>query len=421
MKLTANGIKAAKPQEKAYKLFDGGGLYLLVSPKGGKSWRLKYRYHRKEQLLTLGLYPDVSLADARGKAVDARRELANGVDPGERKRQERQEQQAEVIEQKRRGTTFRVVAEDWFKERLGDKSKTHQDRTRNLLDRYLYKSIGDRPIDELGAPELKAALRIIEGHGYIDSAHKARSAVTQIFRHAVQGDLIEPDRDPSPYLKGILKPIQKRHLAAITDPNELARLMQDLYRYEGSPIVCAAVKLSAYIPSRPGEIRAMLWEDLDLEAALWEIPGAKMKTGHPHIVPLPRQVVETLQAIHPYTGSGQHVFPSSRGDSRSMSENAVRLVLRALGYDKDTMSAHGFRATFRTVADEILGYPADWIEHQLAHAVRDANGRAYNRTKYLDQRRAMLQAWADYLDLLRDTAAAGDPITRETGKKFAFR
>jgi integrase len=288
-----------------------------------------------------------------------------------------------------------------------------------LLDRYLYKSIGTRPIKEITAPELLEALRKIESAGYLNSAHKARQAAGQIFRYAIITG--RADRDPSGDLKGALQEIQHKHFAAITSPHKVGPLMVKIGDYNGSVVSRAALKISAYLPSRPGEIRAMEWCELDLEAALWEIPGEKMKTGEPHAVPLPRQVVEILRELRSVTASARYVFPSIRSNSRPLSENTIVYALRNLDYAKGTMTAHGFRAMFRTIADEILGYPADWIEHQLAHAVRDANGRAYNRTKFLDQRRGMLQAWADYLDLLRDTAAAGDPITSATGKEFAFR
>ncbi|WP_116365581.1 tyrosine-type recombinase/integrase [Parahaliea mediterranea] len=412
MKLTATKVKAAKPAEKAYKLFDGRGLFLQVTPAGSKSWRLKYRIGGREKLLTFGPYPEISLADARDRTTEARRELLDGKDPSEKKRREALERQYG------QATTFEAVAEEWCEKKLTNRSQTHRARCRNLLDRYLFKSIGSRPIKELSAPEVLEALRRIEARGYINSAHKARQVASQVFRYAIATGRAE--RDPVADLRGALQEIEKRHFSAITDPAAVGPLMSKIFRYEGSAISTTALKVSAYIPSRPGEIRTMEWSEVDLEAGVWELPENKTKTGQAVVVPLSRQVLEVLEELKKYTGSGRYVFPSARGDARPLSENTVRLALRALDYGREDMTAHGFRAMFRTIADEVLGYPVDWIEHQLGHSVRDANGRAYNRTKHLDRRRELMQAWADYLDHLRELHEEGETISSATGKEFAF-
>ena len=402
MPLTATAVRQALPKAKAYKLSDGHGLFLLVNPKGAKYWRYKYRYGGKEKTLALGVFPEVSLKDARVAHQEARTKLDKGVDPSEERRVQKLTRNLAAAD------SFEAVALEWFGKVMPDKSESYRIRTRRILEKDLFPVIGQRPVGAIKPPEMLAALRRIEARGANDIAHRAKQTAGQIFRYAVVTGRAE--RDPSADLKGALAPRQKQHHAAITDPDEVGRLMVAIDGFTGTPVVKTAVQLSALLFQRPGEIRAMEWAEINWDQARWEIPAAKMKMRAPHIVPLSRQALELLEELHLLTGRGRYVFPSARGASRCLSENTVRIALRAMGYDKDTMTAHGFRAMARTILDEVLGCRVDWIEHQLAHAVRDANGRAYNRTAHLEGRARMMQQWADYLDQLKTQASAGNVI-----------
>lgn len=397
-KLTAIAVKQAKPGEKDRKLTDGAGLFLLVTTNGGKRWRYKYRYAGKEKLLALGTYPDVSLADARNRHQDAREKLAQGIDPGEARKIEK------LTRHQADADGFEAVAREWFATKMCDCSQSHQDRTMRALEKDLFPHLGNRSIGAITAPELLAVLRRIESRGAIETAHRTKQTAGQVFRYAVATGRAE--RDPSSDLKGALANPKKKHLAAITNPAEVGRLMASIEGFQGTPTVKAALRLSALIFQRPGEIRSMEWSEINWDAERWELPAEKMKMRLPHIVPLSHQALEVLRELQPLTGWGRYVFPSARGASRCLSENGVRSALRTLGYDNDTMTPHGFRAMARTLLDEVLGYRVDWIEHQLAHAVRDANGRAYNRTSHLEGRATMMQGWADYLDELKQGAVS---------------
>lgn len=397
MSLTATAIKNAKPKEKPYKLYDEKGLHLQVNPSGSKLWRQKYRFAGKQKTLALGIYPDVSLANAREKRDEARRALADGIDPGEVRKVEKLTRHLAAAE------SFEAVGREWFNQIMPEKSESYRVRTGRILEKDLYPVLGNRPVASITAPELLAALRRIEARGANDIAHRAKQTAGQIFCYAVATGRAE--RDPSGDLKGALKPRRKKkHHAGITDPEEVGRLLVAIDGFQGTPVVKAALRLSPLLFQRPGEIRAMEWSEINWEESRWAIPAQKMKMGQPHIVPLSTQAVELLQELHRLTGRGKYVFPSARGASRHLSDNGVRTALRTLGYDNNTMTPHGFRAMARTILDEVLGERVDWIEHQLAHAVRDANGRAYNRTTHLEGRRQMMQRWADYLDTLRATA-----------------
>jgi integrase len=266
--------------------------------------------------------------------------------------------------------------------------------------------LGNRPISQITSAELLLALRKVEERGAIDMAHRAKQTAGQVFRYAVATGRAE--RDPSGDLRGALKTKTKKHYAAITDPAEVARLLLAIDAFQGTSTVKAALQLSPLLFQRPGEIRGMEWAEINWEEERWEIPADKMKIRQPHIVPLCTQSIDLLKGLHRLTGRGRYVFPSARGASRCLSENGVRSALRTMGYDNDTMTPHGFRAMARTIMDEVLNYRVDWIEQQLAHAVRDANGRAYNRTAHLPQRKDMMQGWADYLDNLKAQATAGN-------------
>jgi integrase len=395
-KLTVAEIKNAKAGSKPRKLTDGGGLYLLVDTRGGKYWRYDYRFAGKRKTLALGVYPDVSLKEAREAHYEAKRKIGQGIDPGEVRKVERQ------ILNLAAADTFEAVGREWFNQLLNDKSKSYQVRTERFLEKDLYPYLGSRPISEIAAPELLAVLRRIESRGAVDIAHRARQTAGQVFRYAIRTGRAE--RDPSADLKGALKSRRKKHHAALTEPADVGRLMVAIDGFQGTAIVKAAVRLSALLFQRPGEIRAMEWAEINWEAERWELPAEKMKMGLPHIVPLSRQALDILRELHRLTGRGRFVFPSARGASRHISENTVRVALRAMGYTNEQMTAHGFRAMARTLLDEVLGYRVDWIERQIAHAVKDPNGRAYNRTSHLEGRKEMMQGWADYLDELKQAA-----------------
>lgn len=403
MPLTAIAVSQAK--DKPYKLYDGRGLFLLINPKGGKYWRFKYRFGGKEKTLALGVYPDLSLAKAREKRQEARERVADDIDPGVVKRLKKIHQ----FEEETNG--FEALAREWFETRMVDKSEQHQSRTIRALENDLFPQIGRRPINQVTAPELLMALRKIEARGAIETAHRAKQTAGQVFRYAIATGRAE--RDPSADLKGALKSPTKKHLAAITEPKDVGKLLVAIEGFQGTASVKAALRLSPILFARPGELRHMEWEEINWEEERWELPPEKMKMKQPHIVPLPKQALEILKEHHRTTGRGRYVFPSARGGSRPLSENGVRTALRTLGYDNDTMTPHGFRAMARTILDEVLDYRVDWIEHQLAHAVRDTNGRAYNRTAHLEGRRDMMQGWADYLDNLKTQAKIGSGVTAD--------
>ena len=402
-KLTATAVQQAKGQAKPVKLTDGAGLYLLVKPDGNRYWRYDYRFAGKRKTLALGVYPDISLALARKKHQRARETLATGTDPSEAKRIER------ITRHLASADSFEAVATEWYEAKLSEKSDSYRDRTQRLLKKDLYPPLGNRPVSQITSAELLMALRKVEARGAVDMAHRAKQTAGQVFRYAVATGRAE--RDPSADLKGALKSKTKRHHAAITDPVEVGRLLLAIDAFQGTPVVKTALQLSPMLFQRPGEIRGMEWAEINWAEDRWDIPAEKMKMRQPHIVPLCAQAVDLLKELHRLTGRGRYVFPSARGGSRPLSENGVRTALRTMGYDNTTMTPHGFRAMARTILDEVLNYRVDYIEHQLAHAVRDANGRAYNRTAHLPQRKAMMQGWADYLDNLKAQTVTGNVLT----------
>ena len=310
--------------------------------------------------------------------------------------------------------SFEAVGREWFNRIMPGKSKSYRDRTGRILEKDLYPMLGNRPIASIAAPELLAALRRIESRGANDIAHRAKQTAGQVFRYAVATGRAE--RDPSGDLKGALKPRRKKHYVAITEPTEVGRLLVAMEGFQGTAVVKTALLLSPLLFQRPGEIRAMEWSEINWDTGRWEIPSERMKMGQPHIVPLSTQATALLKELQPLTGRGRYVFPSARGASRCLSYNGVRVALRTIGYDNDTMTPHGFRAMARTILDEVLGYRVVWIEHQLAHAVRDSNGRAYNRTSHLEGRVKMMQGWADYLDNLKVQVKSGNALTARFGQ-----
>ena len=396
MALTDIEVKKVKAIDKPVKLSDGGGLFLLVQstdPKDSKYWRLAYRFGGKQKTLALGVYPDVSLKDARQRRDDARKLLADDVDPGENRKA------MKAAKTDRAANSFEVIAREWFAKNSATWTENHGSRIIRRLERDVFPWIGGRPIADINAPELLAVLRRIEERGAVETAHRAHQNCGQVFRYAIATGRAE--RDPSPDLKGALPPVKQTHHAAITDPKHIAELLRAMDDYQGHFITKCALRLAPLFFVRPGELRKAEWAEIDLDKAEWNIPAERMKMREPHLVPLSTQAVAILRELHALTGGGQYVFPGARTNGRPMSDNAILAALRRMGFAKDEMSGHGFRAMARTILDEVLQVRPDFIEHQLAHAVRDPNGRAYNRTAHLAERRKMMQQWADYLDKLK--------------------
>ena len=396
MPLTDTAIRKIKPTEKPYKVADEKGLHLLVNPTGGKLWRMKYRFGGKEKLLSFGAYPDVPLIRAREKRDEARRLLAEGIDPSEHRR----EHKAMLADMA--GNTFEVIAREWYSKELPAWAPAQAVKVKGIMEKNIYPWLGKRPIAEIKAPELLAVIRRMENRGVIDTAKRALQCTGQVFRYAIATGRAE--RDITPDLRGALIKAKTRHYSAITDPKKVGGLMRAIDGYSGTLSVKCALKLAALSFVRPGELRKAEWAEIDLDSAEWNIPADRMKMGDAHLVPLSLQALDVLRELHALTGRGRFVFPGERSRDRPMSENSVNAALRYMGYPQDEMTGHGFRAMARTILDEVLGVRPDFIEHQLAHAVRDPNGRAYNRTAHLAERRKMMQLWADYLDKLKEGA-----------------
>ena len=411
-------LKAAEVNGKARKLSDGAGLVLEARPTGAGWWRLRYWRDGREGMLSLGTYPETGLRDARDKRDAARKLIAAGGDPSEARKADKAERtrEREVQALANAGLpgpgTFEHVARDWLATiHEGKVSAGHSERTRIRLEQDAFPWLGRRPIGEIEAPELLQCLRKIEARGAIETAHRVKNACGQVFRYGVAIGACQ--RNPAADLKDAMRPVQSRHHAAIIDPLETGALLRDVMAYEGHPVTRAALKLSALLLLRPGELRHMEWAWLDLDGATLTVPPEVMKRkkaekldGPPHVVPLAAQAVAILKDLYPLTGGEgrRFVFPSLLTGERCMSENTVRGALRRMGYGNDDMTAHGFRAMARTMIAERLNVAPEVIEAQLAHAVRDANGRAYNRAQFLEQRRDMMTKWADYLDRLRNGA-----------------
>lgn len=405
MKLTAQAIKEAKPRDKAYKLSDGGGLFLAVQANGSKYWRYKYRFAGKEKLLALGVYPKISLKEARGRHREAQDLLASGTDPSLRK------QHAKLATIEAAENSFEAIALEWFEGQKRVWAEGHSKKVDRMMAKDLFPYLGSRPIKEITSPELLAVLRRIENRGAREAAKRTKQVAGQIFRYGVATGKCE--RDPSQDLSGALAPSVTRHRAAVTNPAEVGPLLLALDGYHGSPTVQAALRLAPLTFVRPGELRRAKWADIDMEKAEWRF--FVTKTQVEHIVPLSTQAIAILQDLYPLTGCSEYVFPGARSNARPMSDNAVLAAMRRMGIEKDEMSGHGFRAMARTILDEELHFRADYIEHQLAHSVRDVHGRAYNRTAHLAERKAMMQAWSDYLDNLKAQAKAGNVINAKFG------
>lgn len=394
MPLSDPAIKKAKLADKPYKLTDEKGLYLLVNA-AGKYWRLNYRFGGKRKTLALGVYPDVSLARAREKRDEARKKIADGIDPGELKKAIKNQRTENAA------NSFEAVCREWYAVAYANKAESTREKVMTRLEKDVLPQIGKKPISSITAPDVRAVIERIERRGALDIARRCFNYIGRTLRYADSKELVTRDVSASIALNLILPDKDTRHHAALIDPVAVGGLMRAIDGFTGSFITTCALKLSALTFVRPGELRHAEWAEIDLDGATWNVPGTKMKMKADHIVPLSTQAVAILTELKDVTGHGGYVFPSERGGSRPMSENTVNGALRRLGFTPDEMTAHGFRAMARTLLDEALNFRPDYIEHQLAHAVKDPNGRAYNRTAHLSERRKMMQTWADYLDKLK--------------------
>lgn len=395
MALTDTFVKQVKHKGSAIgeRYADGGGMYLRVKA-AGKYWRMDYRFNGKAKTLALGVYPAITLAEARKRRDKARTTRDMGTDPSVAKREEKSVRAAEAA------NTFEAVARDWLKNTTSKRASGTQAKIIKWLEKDVFPYLGSWPISTIKAKDvLDKVARRMEARGIHESTHRVVQICSQVFRYAVAAGLAE--RDVTADLRGALATIEKTNYAAITDPVQVGGLLRAIHAYGGHLYTLTALKLSPMLFVRPGELRSAEWSEVDLDAGEWRIPGSKMKMGIDHIVPLSSQAVALLRDLHNATGHGRYVFPSLRTGERPMSENTVNAALRGMGYSKEVMTGHGFRAMARTILDEVLGERVDFIEHQLAHVVKDPNGRAYNRTAHLPARHQMMQRWADYLDKLR--------------------
>lgn len=392
MPLTDITVRNAKPTEKAQKLSDAGGLYLMVHPNGSKYWRLKYRFLGKEKVLAIGIYPQITLSDARARREEAKKLLANGQDPSVIKQTLKAEAKLEAA------NTFEAVAREW----LGKKAAKQINKTRNrnlrILELNIFKHIGSTPINKVTSKALLAALHKMEQRGIIDSAHRALQICGEVFRYAIATERAQADL--SLVLKGALAPVKGKHHASITDAKGVSDLLRSIHVYEGAFLTQQALKLAPLVFVRPGELRHAEWSEIDLDAGEWRIAAHKMKMKAVHIVPLSKQAIEIFKEIKAINGDGKYVFPGLRSTDRPMSENTVNAALRRLGFEKGEMTGHGFRSLASTILHE-QGWPHEAIERQLAHAERNKVSAAYNYAEHLPKRREMMQSWADYLDGLR--------------------
>ena len=391
MALTDTAVRNARPGNKPAKLFDERGLFLIVTPAGGKWWRLRYNFDGKEKLLSLGTYPDVSLKAARDKRDEARKLLAADIDPGEHRKA------TKTARVERAANSFEVIAREWFEKNRGTWAVSHSTKVLARLENDVFPWLGGKPIAEITAPDVLAVLRRIEGRGTNDTAHRAKSNISQVMRYAIATGRAE--RDPVPDLRGALPPLRHENFASITEPVKVGEMLRAFDGFSGTFVVKSALLLAPLLFVRPGELRKAEWSGFNLEKAEWRYFVTKTKTEQ--TVPLAAQAVAILEDLHQLTGGGQYVFPG-RDPKKPMSEAAINAALRRLGYDTKTeITGHGFRAMARTILHEELHQKPEVIEHQLAHKVPDALGSAYNRTRFLKERKAMMQLWADYLDKLK--------------------
>lgn len=393
MALTDVAIRNARPTGKTQRIWDGGGLYLELTPTGSKLWRMKYRFDGKEKRLSFGRYPDVSLKDARTKRDEARKLLANDTDPSEHRKAAREARLASAA------NNFEAVAREWFERMMADKAKSHKDKVIARLENDLFPWLGRRPVADITAPEILACLRRIEQRGARDTAHRALQNCSAVFRYAVITG--KAHSNPADHLRGALPPARPGHFAAVTEPEKIGSLLRRMDAVNATFPVQCALRLAPYLFCRPVELRTMRWDEVHLDEAEWRYIVGKTQT--PHLVPLATQAVAILRELQPMTGRWDYVFPGRHDKKQPMSSNTVNVALKRAGIStRDEQTGHGFRATARTILHERLGVRPEIIEHQLAHSVPDPLGTAYNRTKFLDERRKMMQEWADYLDKMRE-------------------
>lgn len=390
MALTDLRVRTEKPSEKACKLADGKGMYLLIQSSGAKLWRMDYRFDSKRKTLALGTYPETSLAQAREKRDEARKLLAQDIDPSAQRKQDKAEHRDA------QANTFEAIARDWMKVRGKEWSETYAGKTKACLERHAFPVIGSKPIKSINAPELLAMLRAIEKRGTVDMAHRIQQHCGAVFRYAISTGLAEVD--PTPSLHGALSTAKVKHYPALTDPKDFAELLRSINEYRGEVTTKIAMLMLAYTFQRTKEIRFAEWAQFDFDAALWRIPKEVMKMREAHIVPLSKQVIGYLKELHCLTGTSRLLFPSMTNRDRPISENTVTYALARMGF-KGQMTGHGFRSVASTILNE-QGYRHDVIERQLAHSEQNQVRAAYNRAEYLPERKKMMKEWADYLDKL---------------------
>lgn len=395
--LGALEVERAKAGAKPKHLFDGGGLFLLVTPKGGKWWRFKYTYDGKSKTISFGTFPEISLAQARERREDARKFLAKGIDPSE-DRKAIKAAKGELL-----ANSFECIAREWHKKQVEDSAWTeeHAETIMTRMEKDIFPRIGRKPITEVTAKDIRAILDQVKERGAVDTARRCRTIASQVFVYAIGTDRAEYNiaTSLSKHLPAVSK--TRKHMASVTDPKELAPLLRAIDGYQGGFVAKCALQLLPLLFVRPGELRHMEWSEIDFDAEQWNIPAVKMKMKVAHLVPLSGNAIKILTALKPLTGNSKYVFPSTRSFDRCMSDNTINAAFRRMDFAGDTITGHGFRATARTILDEILGFRVDFIEHQLAHAVKDPNGRAYNRTAHLAERKKMMKVWAEYLDGLK--------------------
>ena len=392
MPLTDTAIKSAKPRYTDYKLADEKGMYLLVKKSGCKYFRFDYRFAGKRKTLALGVYPETSLKEARDKRDEARKLINGNLDPVEVKKAQKLQLKAET------DNTLRAVAAEWHEKLKSKWSANHADRKWHYLEKDVFPTFGNTPINNISPRELLTLLEKIQARGAIDVAHRIKGLCGEVFRYGIYTDRC--DRDPTQDIKGVLIPKRNKHMATITNPKKVGELLRAIDGYDGDITTKFALKLTPYVMLRPGELRSAEWSEIDLAAKQWKIPAEKMKMSRPHIIPLAKQVIEILKKMQPITGNGKYVFPSVRSRSRPMSENTITAALRRMGFSKEEMTAHGFRGMASTLLHE-NGFKSEIIEIQLAHAERNKVKAAYNHAEYLPERIEMMVWWADYLDELR--------------------
>jgi len=391
-------VRNAKAKGKDYKLTDGEGLYLLVSSTGGKLWRLKYNFGGKEKLLALGKYPIVSLSEARQRRDDAKKLLDTGVDPLINR------QAVKASKHEAAANSFEVLAREFHRNKKDEWTSGHADTIMTRMEKDIFPWIGSIPISSVTAKDIKGVVDRVKSRGTIEAARRLLTIISQVFTYAISTD--RANFNITQGLRGYLPPTSKtrKHMAAVTDPQELAPLLRAMDAYQGSFVAQCALKLLPLFFCRPGELRHIEWKEVDFDTEQINIPASKMKMKADHIIPLSSQAITILKELHPLTGHGKYVFPSRRSFSRCMSDNTINAALRYMGFDGSTVTGHGFRATARTLLHEVLQVNPYAIEAQLAHRVPDVLGNAYNRTTHISERRKMMQTWADYLDGLKEGA-----------------